>query len=214
MSGLPMPETIRTTGPAVTLALTVDELRILLADNTDLVSGLFATLAEHVEEPDRPVHPTKAARELQQLAAGGLAPIDRMLALQYVPLFARVSAEEMQNLASVALPVTLTSGAVLFPESAPPALWILLTGEIVLEGTTGEAAATARAGDVIGSVNTMAGRGLGRSGRVASSGIALKIDREDLFDLLGERPELLRQMFAAMFRRRRSEAPAAATAAR
>ena len=39
MAGLPMPETTRTTGSAVTLALTVDELRTLLADNTDLVSG-------------------------------------------------------------------------------------------------------------------------------------------------------------------------------
>ena len=65
-----MPETMRTSGPAVTLALTVDELRTLLADNTDLVSGLFATLAERSEEPDRPVHPTSAASELGQLAPG------------------------------------------------------------------------------------------------------------------------------------------------
>ena len=62
MAGLAMPETNRTSGSAVTLALTVDELRTLLADNTDLVSGLFATLAERSEESDRPVHPTQAAR--------------------------------------------------------------------------------------------------------------------------------------------------------
>ena len=41
----------RTSGSAVTLALTVDELRTLLADNTDLVSGLFATLAERSTNP-------------------------------------------------------------------------------------------------------------------------------------------------------------------
>ena len=105
MAGLPMPETVRTSGSAVTLALTVEELRTLLADNTDLVSGLFATLADRGGEPDRPVHPTNAVRELAQLAAGGLTPIDRVFALQYVPLFARVSADEMPHLASVALPV-------------------------------------------------------------------------------------------------------------
>ena len=37
--------------------------------------------------------------------------------------------------------------------------------------------------------------------KVIEPGIALRIDRDDLFDVLGERPELLRQMFAAMFRR-------------
>ena len=36
----------------------------------------------------------------------------------------------------------------------------------------------------------------GRDGR----GVALRIDRDDLFDLLGERPELLRELFEGMFR--------------
>ena len=207
MAGIPMPETIRTTGTVVTLALTVEELRTLLADNTDLVSGLFATIAGTVQAPDRPVHPTHAAEQLQQLAAGGLSPIDRVFALQYVPLFARVSAEEMQQLARIAVPAEMKPGAVLFPESALPGLWLLLTGELALESSTGEAPAVARGGDIVGSVNTMAGHNLGRSAKVVRGGTALKIDRDDLFDLLGERPELLRQMFAGMFRR---EKPAVA----
>jgi hypothetical protein len=36
-----------------------------------------------------------------------------------------------------------------------------------------------------------------------AEGIALKIDREALFELLAERPELLRQMFASLFKRER-----------
>ena len=48
------------------------------------------------------MHPTKAASELEQLATGGLTAIDRVFALQYVPLFQRVSADEMQHLAMVA----------------------------------------------------------------------------------------------------------------
>jgi ATP:ADP antiporter, AAA family len=206
MAGLPMPETHRTTGSAVSLVLTVEELRTLLADNTDLVSGLFATLAERVEEPDRPVHPTKGAAELEQLAVNGLAPIDKILALQRAPIFARVSADEMQHLAGIATTITMTAGAPLFPESAPPALWLLLTGEVSLESSAGGPAVSARGGDIIGSVNTMAGRSLGRSADVVRSGIALRIDRENLFDLLGERPELLRQMFAGLFTRERAQA--------
>ena len=166
MAGLAMPETNKTSGSAVTLALTVDELRTLLADNTDLVSGLFATLAERSDEPNAVVHPTNAVRELAQLAHGGLTAIDRVFALQYVPLFRRVSAEEMQHLAMIAAPVKMAAGAVLFPESAPPAVWLLLTGEVALESSTGDPAATARGGDIIGSVSTMAGRSLGRSAKV------------------------------------------------
>jgi CRP-like cAMP-binding protein len=200
MAGLAMPETIRTTGSTVTLALTVDELRTLLADNTDLVSGLFATLAERSEDAEKPVRATGAARELEQLAQGGLTSIERVFALQYVPLFSRVSADEMQHVATVAGPVKLAAGTVLFPESAPPALWLLLGGEVTLESSTGQPAATARGGDTIGSAATMAGRNVGRSARVVRDGLALKIDREDLFDVLAERPDLLRQMFAGLFR--------------
>ena len=97
----------------------------------------------------------------------------------------------------------MKAGSVLFPEAAPPALWLLLTGEVVLESSSGQPPVTARAGDIIGSVNVMAGRSLGRSAKVVQGGIALKIDREDLFDFLAERADLLRQMFASMFRRER-----------
>ena len=203
MAGLPVAETHRTTGSAVTLALTVDELRTLLADNTDLVSGLFATLADAANEPDTIVHQTQAAPELAQLATGGLTAIDRVFALQYVPLFRRVSADEMQYLATSAAPVTMKEGSTLFAESASPALWLLLTGEVVLESSGGQPAVTARGGDIIGLTDTMAGRTLGRSAKVVRGGMALKIDREDLFDVLAERPELLRQMFAGLFKRER-----------
>jgi len=203
MAGLPMPETIRTTGSAVTLALTADELRTLLADNTDLVNGLFAMLAALGEGGDRPIHPTNAARELEQLAQGGLAPIDRVFALQYVPIFGRVSAEEMTHLAAVAAPVEMKEGTVLFAESSPAAVWLTMTGEVVLEGSKGQAPEIARGGDIIGSISTMAGKSLGRSARVVRGGTALRIGHEDLFDVLAERPDLLRQMFAGMFRRER-----------
>jgi ATP:ADP antiporter, AAA family len=199
LSGTPMPETIRTEGLAVTLAMTADELRTLLADNTDLVSGLFTTLSDSMESGTGPVQPSAARAEFERLAESGLSPVEKVLALQRVPLFSRVSAEEMRQLAELAQTITLTAGAVLFPESAPPALWVVLSGEIAI-GAAVDASGGIRAGagDVFGAINTMAGRPLGLSGQVIEGGIALKLDREDLFGLLGERPELLRQIFSSM----------------
>ena len=49
----------------------------------------------------------------------------------------------------------------------------------------------------------LSGRPLGKAAEVLRSGVALRIDREDLFELLGERPELLRQLFEGMFTSRR-----------
>ena len=201
LAGNPMRQTVRTIEPAITLALTAAELRTLLADNADLVSGLFATLAGQVEEPGALVQHTAARAELEALASGGLAPIEKVLALQRIPEFSQISADEIRHLAAIARTVTLAASSPLFTESAPPAAWLLLSGEVRLESSTGETALSAGAGDLIGSAHTLAGTSLGRSALVARSGVALQIDREDLFALLEERPELLRQLFAGIFAR-------------
>jgi CRP-like cAMP-binding protein len=201
LQGQPMRETMRTDGIAVTLVLSIDELRTLLADNTDLVSGLFATLSERDPGSRAPVQPTSAGAELAQLATGGLSPIEKVLALQKVSLFSRTSVEEMQRVAAVTSTVSMTAGSALFPESAPPALWMVLSGEVALANSSSPVPIQARSGDIIGSLQTLSGQLLGLTGTVTAPGVALRISRDDLFDVLGERPELLRQMFAAMFRR-------------
>ncbi|MCA1561285.1 MAG: hypothetical protein LC804_13835 [Acidobacteria bacterium] len=94
----------------------------------------------------------------------------------------------------------MKAGTRLFAESAAPAVWLLLSGEVVLESSTGAATLTARGGDVIGSVSTMAGLGLDRSADVVRGGLALRLDLDDLFAVTAERPELLRQLFAGLFR--------------
>jgi CRP-like cAMP-binding protein len=200
ISGTAMSETLRTVERAVTLVLTVDELRTLLSENTDLVTGLFTTLASRAGDTEAAVHSTNAVAEFAALVAGGFAPIEKVLALQRVPVFSRVSAEEMRYLADLARVVTTKAGDSLFTESTPPAVWLLLAGEVSLESSTGAPALAARGGDVIGSMSTMAGRGLGRTAVVRREAVALRIDREDLLTLTGERPELLRQLFAGLFR--------------
>jgi len=197
LSGMAMPETMRTDGLAVTLVMRRSELRTLLADNVDLVTGLFSTLS--VTPPGVTATDAAVAADLADLARSGLTPVEKVLALQRVPLFARVAADEMRQLADVAQTVELEAGSKAFAESASPALWLILSGELAL--TSADAAPrTVRAGEVIGLLEVLAGRPLGMEAKVLAPGVALRLDREDLFSLLGERPELLRQIFSGMFR--------------
>jgi ATP/ADP translocase/HEAT repeat protein/CRP-like cAMP-binding protein len=200
LQGRPLKEAMRTTGTAVTLVSSADEIRTLLSNNTELVRGLFSTLADRIETGRAPVHSTDNAAEFERLAKGGLLPIEKILALQRVPIFARVTPEEMQPLAQLTRRVTMTAGTQLFAESAPPTMWLVLTGEVSLTDSAGSDPVVARGGDIIGSYETLSGRALGKSAQVLQSGIAMCTDRDDLFELLGERPELLRQMFEGMFR--------------
>jgi CRP-like cAMP-binding protein len=145
------------------------------------------------------VQATRAKAELEELATSGLSPVEKVLALQRVPLFSRVSAEEMRQLADISQTVTLETGKPLFAESASPGLWVILKGELALESSSGTTL-SATSGDVLGAMATMAGRPLGLAAAAARSGVALRIDRDDLFTVLGERTELLRQMFSGMFK--------------
>jgi CRP-like cAMP-binding protein len=199
LSGMPMASTIRTDGLVVTLAMSRSELRTLLADNIDLVTGLFATLSSAPPGVSGTIQATAAAADLGQLAANGLTPVERVLALQRVPLFGRVAADEMRHLGDAAKAVSLKKGP-LFTTSSPAALWLVLSGAVVLKDGPGTAPIVARAGEVIGSLEVMSGSPLGFNAEVMEEGTALRLDREDLFGLLSERPELLRQIFSGMFR--------------
>jgi len=210
LQGIPVPHTIRTIDTAVTLALSVDEFRTLLADSTDLVRGLFATLAEGTDSTTASnLQSTGAAAEFSAFAQETLKPVEKILALQRVPVFGRIAADEMGALAGIVRTVTMTAGTPLFSESAPVALWVILSGEVSLDAPTGGNQVVARAGDVIGALSMLSGRPLGKKADILRGGIALKLDRDELFDLLGERPELLRQLFEGMFRARTEPATAA-----
>jgi CRP-like cAMP-binding protein len=106
----------------------------------------------------------------------------------------------MRHLGDVAKVVSLQLGATLFTAAAPGALWLVLTGSVLLKDGPDAPPITARGGEVIGSLEVMSGRSLGLNAEVVGEGTALRLDRDDLYALLGERPELLRQIFSSMFR--------------
>jgi CRP-like cAMP-binding protein len=195
----PMRRSIRTVGLSVTLAMTAEELRTQLAYNPELVRGLFATMAPQRPEGSRSqINPTGAAHELEQLAAEGIRAVDKILAVERVPVFSHLSAEEARHLASITRTVNMVEGQPLFRATDRPTTWLLMSGEVRLEATDGLEPAIAVAGDTIGSFSALAGPRVGRDATVTKSGVALCIDRDDLFEMLGDRPEMLRQLFAGV----------------
>jgi CRP-like cAMP-binding protein len=198
LQGVPATSGARAADLVVTLAVPVDELRTLLADNTDLVRGLFATLTD--ASGGRPlVMATGAATEFASLVRGGLSPVERVLALQRVSLFSRVDAPDMLALAGAARTIEFSQGGRLFETSAPPALWIVLSGEVALEAPDSPPVAV-DAGSVIGISALLKGGPIGVGAEGIRSGVALRVDREDLFDLIEQRPALLQQLFVTLFK--------------
>ena len=79
-----------------------------------------------------------------------------------------------------------------------PATWLILSGQVELEPNDTHPGAVARSGDAIGSFAALAGPRIGQNARVARAGLALFIDRDDLFEMLGDRPDMLKQVFAGI----------------
>ncbi len=200
LEGKPAPEAIQTRDASVCLVLSSDECRTLLADNTDMVQGMFRMLCDgETGNIRRTVLKGDFNGNARISPTGGFKDIDKVLILQSIPVFSNVSAEEMRSLASIAAETPLAAGSILFGESDSPALFAVVSGEVTLDGESGTSQLKADAGDVIGVYETLAGVPLGLRGIVVSDGVALRLDREEMFDLLSQRPDLLQQLFAALF---------------
>ena len=205
LNGNLMSRTIKTLEPCVSLQLSTDEMRTLLADNTDLVREFFRTLAGRgPKSAERSVMRGEAGKELARLATGHLTPIQKVLALQRISVFSRVSATEMRHLAVIAHQVELVEEPVLSGEADPPVVCIVLSGAVRLEAPDGSMPTLqAGPGDTVGMHAALAGTAASAASprrlTVAERGAALRIDHDDLFDLLGQRPDLLQQIFSALF---------------
>jgi AAA family ATP:ADP antiporter len=202
VSGTPLAWTLKTTARCVCLDLTIEEWRTLLAENGDIVQGLFRTILDSsafagerfvIEGgPD-------AASELGRLAAEGVTAIEKVLALQKVGPFTQVAAEELLELANRSQRTTFAGGQTLVKAAEVPPVLIVLAGHLVLDDS-GTTPVTSRAGDVVGLMEALAGVPLGHDVKASGEGLALRIGHLELLELLGERPLLLRQLFARLFR--------------
>jgi AAA family ATP:ADP antiporter len=205
LEGRPVRATVRTLDTCICLALSLEDARNLLSDNTDLVQGLFRWALDH--PAFRTEHVVMPGGELPAVAEppdGALRPIDKVLMLQRLHLLSRMPVEERMAMSTIATEVRLAPGSALFDEADPPALHTIIDGKVTLAATDGLPVIEADSGDAIGLFETLAGVPIGRSARVTEAGRALRISHDDLFDLISQRPSLMQHLFTGLFGRRRA----------
>lgn len=211
IEGAPMPAEARAATPAICLSLRSEELLALLSENIELAQGLFRMLLERGAAIGwRQVVKGRLTPEIERLVArGGLQPIEKILLLQHSPLLARATAGELVDLAAIAREMPLTGGEALFGSGDAPAIYAILAGQVVLEHPDRADPIAAGAGDTIGIYETLAGVNPDRRATVTAAGLALRIDRQALFDLLADHIDLLQGLFSALLHARQGETVAA-----
>jgi ATP:ADP antiporter, AAA family len=197
LESTPIPDTITALEPSITLALGTDDFNGLLSDNVQLAHGLFRML---LSGPGAaawpPVVPPRMPFD-ERAANGSLRPIERVLALEQVPLFAHATADELQAVASIAHEGPVAAGSDLFKEGQLAAIYTVLRGRVQIT-RDGKSPVVAAPGDTIGIVETLGDRLTEESAKVLESGYVLRIDREALFELLSNRIELLHGLFGTV----------------
>jgi CRP-like cAMP-binding protein len=200
LEGVPIGASVHASGVAITLSLSHEEFLTLLSDNPEVVQGLFKMLIEtRGGAAWRDVVHGRIPEEIARRAENGLPPIDRALLLQESPLLSRATGEHLLRLAAIAREVPLTQGATLVRDGDDPAIYIVLNGELTLDGS-GTTAQIVRPGDAVGFVETLAGVRADVTIRVLRAGTALRLDGRELFDLLSDHVDLLQGLFSALLR--------------
>ena len=89
----------------------------------------------------------------------------------------------------------------LFGAGDAPAIHIVLDGELSLEPMGGGTPLSAGPGDATGVYETLGGLdATAWRGHVVAGGLALRVEREALFDLLADQIDLLQGLFSALQR--------------
>jgi CRP-like cAMP-binding protein len=206
--GVPQRSTVKSHGIAICLSLLNDQFLGLLSENTELAQGVFRNLLDtHGGAAwDRVLpdvaHPPSASR-----LRDGLQPIEKVLLLEEMPVFSRASSDQLAALAGITREVKLIEGEVLFGAGDAPAIHVVLEGELALEPMGGGTPQTAGPGDATGIYETLGGLdATGWRGHVTRGGVALRVEREALFDLLADEIDLLQGLFSALLRQAAAQA--------
>ncbi len=209
LEACPSSATVRAEAAAVTLAIPAEEIGALVADNQSLIDGFLRTFVDGdmLADEQRLMVRSGGAPDLIALAAEGVIPIHKVLALQRLPLFSGVSSSEMLHAAAVARLRHVAAGEDVAAEGQSPAIYYVLIGEICADAPLHDPgdpdaqlqAQLAHPGHALGVYETLAGRPIGRRLRAIESSTVLTIEREDLIDLLGQRPVLTQQVFRSLF---------------
>jgi HEAT repeat protein/CRP-like cAMP-binding protein len=210
LEGSPLRQTVSAVDRAICIQLGSDEFLTMLSDNIVLAQGLFRMLldlprAQHWRIVHKPPHGASAMPR-----NGPLLPLEKVLLLRQNPLLERATVNQLLDLATIVREVPLAAGSVLFGPTDPPAVYHVVSGEVLLEGVADPI--TVGPDCTIGVSETLAGVPIGRRATVRREGRALKIDHDELFDVLADHIDLLQGLFSGLLRAgesRESSLPAA-----
>jgi CRP-like cAMP-binding protein len=205
LEGSPLRHTICAVDRAICLTLSRDQFLTMLSDNIVLAQGFFRMLLDTPKARQwRTVYtpPHTAADTSRSLP---LLPLEKVLLLRQNPLLRRATVSQLLDLAAITREVSLVAGSVLFSETDQPAIYHVLRGEVRLEAAHAAAVRIAGPGSTIGVSETLAGVSLGRRATVTVAGQALRLDHEELFDVLADHIDLLQGLFSGLLQANQTE---------
>ena len=178
-----MASTVTSAGRVITLVLTNDEFLALLSENVELAEGLFRLLIQsHQLNVGHTLIQGQVAPELKARITTDVQPVDRLLLLQSSPLLAHATAAQLWRLSAIARPLTLAANSEPIKRGGEAAILIVLSGSINVEAEGKVEMATP--GDVIGMYETLGGSPLDAGLTVTERATVLRLEREELFELL------------------------------
>ncbi len=197
LEGAPAPAAIRAHDPLTSFRIAGADFLTMLSDNVLLAQGLFRMLLSPSGESPAPM----PARVPDIGAEGDLPVVEVAMLMRHHPLFERASASQLLALTSAAVDVPLVAGTALFAAREMPSIYIVTSGEVV-QDCPGGAPVVARPGATLCVAETLAGIGPAAGASVTISGHALRLDREPLFNVLGDEVGLMQGLFSGVLRAR------------
>ena len=197
----PVSQTLTATSSGMCVTFSASEFLTMMADNIAMAQGLFQMfLADREAAVMAPVGRVASAPvgNGDQL----LNPIDKALLLRQNPYFGNASVAQLIDLAAVTRLVPIATGSELVSDGGAPAMYHVLHGDVRLQNGDGSSH-VAGVGSTLFLIETLAGRVPKYRAVAGHDGHVLRLDHDDLFEVLSEHFDLLQGVFGGVLNTRR-----------
>ena len=190
VQGRPLACRVEAASPVAGVAVRSVAFLTMIADNVAMAQGLFRMLLAGGHTS------TVAAVNLSQNGAAGFTTDTLEVARRFrqSPIFGHATGEQLKDLVVATREVRLSRGDVLWDHRRAPAIYHVLAGEVRLE-TGDQPGVVAGVGSTVGVAETLCGESPGRRAVVERDGRALRLDSDELFDVLADHGDLLQGVF-------------------
>ena len=181
----------------ICLTLGVADFLTMLSDNIAMAQGLFRMLLTARQGAEIEWVTAETTRSPRRRRRCRSTRVEKALMLRTNPLLGRATVDQLLDLAAITREVRLASGDVLLTERGQPSVFHVLVGEIQLDNG-GAPPILLGPGRTIGVAETLAGLSPRRRATVSREGHALRLDHDELFDVLSDHVDLLQGVFSGV----------------